>query len=248
MTGTKYSYWTEDEDKIIREYYPQGGASNCKDKIKHRTTGAITARASRLGIKRVSSLVKDKLDKVSDHDSYLQKLKEKEIQYIPLTQYINSQTNIDHSCHICNFIWKASPGNILKGRGCPNCASEKSKQHPGGYNNTRFINDQELANSKGICYLVVLVEKETNTRVCLKIGITKGKTNKDVLKRMNGIKGYEARILKTYTGTLKEVFDIEQALHKKWYKYRYIPKISFAGHTECFELHQDIIKTFPFVD
>lgn len=244
----KYSYWSLEEDEIIINNYPKGGAINCKALLPSRTIGAITMRANKLGVKKSSGISREKKPKVKDNLSYLSKLVEKEILYIPIEHYINSSTNINHKCNICEYIWKVSPTNILKGRGCPNCAIEKSKKHPGGYNITRFSNDEELANSKGICYLIVLIDKSTNTRTCLKIGITKGTSNKDVIKRIASIKEYEARILKTHSGTLKEVFLLEQALHNKWNHLKYSPEKKFAGHTECFKLDDIIIKTFPFIN
>ena len=57
------------------------------------------------------------------HDDYLQKLKEKNItKIIPIEKYVDSKTNIQHKCLVCNHEWSARPHNILSGFGCPQCA------------------------------------------------------------------------------------------------------------------------------
>ena len=46
-----------------------------------------------------------------------------------IDNYINSRTPILHECVECSTQWKASPGNILQGTGCPKCAGTKQKTH-----------------------------------------------------------------------------------------------------------------------
>ena len=50
-----------------------------------------------------------------------------------------------------------------------------------------------------------------------------------------------------YTGTLLEVFSLEQQLHTKWRHYKILPDKKFGGWQECFELNDLIVKTFPNV-
>jgi hypothetical protein len=102
------------------------------------------------------------------------------------------------------------------------------------YNQTSFQNNQEKANSPGVLYVVVLVNKKTFERECIKIGITKGKTWKDAVKRAKGFDGYEIRIQKIVEGTLEEVYFLEQYLHEKYSEYRFDPMHKFGGKTECF--------------
>lgn len=42
-------------------------------------------------------------------------------------EYINQQTPIRHFCKIHNYIWSAYPYNVLDGKGCPLCRSDKIK-------------------------------------------------------------------------------------------------------------------------
>lgn len=174
------------------------------------------------------------------NEEYLLQLKVANISYTPLELYINYLTPIVHKCPK-NHEWKTSPAHIIEGKGCPKC------NRLGIYNNKYFINNPEKANSPGVLYLVALVNKDTNTRECLKIGITFGSTNKDILRRAQGFKGYEVRVLKMFTSTLLEVFNKEQILHTYWEKEQHVPNKKFGGWTELFNLNDDIIKHFPNV-
>lgn len=115
----------------------------------------------------------------------------------------------------------------------------------GIYNKTYFINHPEERNKPAIMYCVVLVNKQTSERECLKIGITQGTSWKDALKRSSGFGPYEARIQKIVSGTLEEIFELEQYLHEAWADYKYLPKHKFGGWQECFEIRKEIIQSIP---
>ncbi len=174
------------------------------------------------------------------HSEYLQELLDNDIDVFPVENYISCTVDILHECSL-GHQWKAPPNRILKGAGCAKC------NLVGGYNKTRFERDRDLALSPGILYVIVLVNKETQERQCLKIGITKGTSNKDVLKRAKGFKGYEPRIQKLVHGTLEDVFELEQSLHKKWIKHKYSDSHKFGGYTELFQIQMlpDILKSIP---
>jgi hypothetical protein len=116
----------------------------------------------------------------------------------------------------------------------------------GVYNATYFTNNPEQKDIPGILYCVVLVNKSTFERECIKIGITKGTSTKDIIKRAAGFKGYEIRIQKTYADTLYNVWVLEQDLHKRFSSQRYLtPSNKFGGHTELFKFDPEIIKAVP---
>jgi len=115
----------------------------------------------------------------------------------------------------------------------------------GVYNYTYFKNHPEEKDKDGILYCVILVDRETNERECLKIGIAQGKNWKNVLKRSRGFNGYDIRIQKTYHDTIYNCWCLEQALHKEFQKYHYKPKKKFGGHTECFQIKKEIILAVP---
>lgn len=115
----------------------------------------------------------------------------------------------------------------------------------GVYNQTYFKNHPHEAEKDGVLYCVVLVNRKTMQRECLKIGIAAGKNWKDVLRRSRGFNGYDIRIQRTYQDTLYNVWKLEQALHEEFKEFKYIPSENFGGYTECFEIRKEIILAIP---
>ena len=115
----------------------------------------------------------------------------------------------------------------------------------GIYNETYFKNHPSEADIEATLYCVVLVNKATLERECIKIGITKGKGWKATLKRATGFPYHEVRIQKTVTGRLEDIFYLESYLHEMWEHERYQSKESFGGHTELFNMNEEIIKSIP---
>lgn len=106
----------------------------------------------------------------------------------------------------------------------------------GIYNETYFSNDPTRKLEPGILYIVVLINRNTNLRTCVKIGITKGTSFRNAIKRSQGFTGYEIRIQKLIKGTIYEVWKLEKELHEKWAHRKYTSDTKFGGHTELFEL------------
>lgn len=115
----------------------------------------------------------------------------------------------------------------------------------GIYNETYFLNNPEECGLPAVLYCVILVDRKTSERECLKIGIAKGKDWRHVIKRSNGFKGYEIRIQKIVHGTLEEIYYLEQMLHEQWQHLSYRPKHNFGGKTECFVISDEIIRSIP---
>lgn len=115
----------------------------------------------------------------------------------------------------------------------------------GIYNETYFKNNPEETKTPAVLYCVVLVNKKTSNRECIKIGIAKGNSWRDVVKRAWGFKGYEARLQKVVQGPLEEIYYLEQYLHEQWAHRKYQSPWKFGGHTELFELDDEIIKSVP---
>jgi len=195
-------------------------------------------------LQRQSCSICDKNKRTKSNEEYLQDLLDAAIVYKPLEPYINKRTKILHECPE-GHTWNATPSSVLTGKqNCPTCVN---LSRPGGYNTTRFNRDRDLAESPGLLYIIVLVNKKTSIRECVKIGITKGTSNKDVLKRSRGFTGYEPRIQKEIAGTLEEVFNLEQYLHKKWQNFRYLDSHKFGGYSELFQIEKlpEILKSIP---
>jgi len=104
------------------------------------------------------------------------------------------------------------------------------------YNTTWFNSNPEEAKKPGLLYVVVLVQKRTGKRECIKIGITKGNTWKDAIVRSQGFGKYEIRIQTTHSGPIQEIYNLEQTLHAEFAEYQHVPEHKFGGHTECFSM------------
>lgn len=115
----------------------------------------------------------------------------------------------------------------------------------GIYNEKYFENHPEEREVEAVLYCVVLVNRSTMKRECIKIGIAKGRNWKDVIRRSNGFKGYDIRIQKVVHGQLESIYYLEQYLHELWSHRKYTSAWKFGGHTELFELDDAIIKSVP---
>jgi hypothetical protein len=115
----------------------------------------------------------------------------------------------------------------------------------GVYNETYFSTRPQEREKQGVLYGVVLVNKKTFERECIKVGIAAGKDWRHVVKRSYGFKGYDLRIQRTWTSTLYRVWQVEQELHKEYENDRFKPTHKFGGHTECFNITSKILEKFP---
>lgn len=63
------------------------------------------------------------------HAAFLQQVQEIHgVAIVVLTEYLNRRTKIGLQCCICKQRWKTLPDTLLKGGGCPNCASSKGEK------------------------------------------------------------------------------------------------------------------------
>ena len=115
----------------------------------------------------------------------------------------------------------------------------------GIYNETYFRNNPDECSLDAVLYCVVLVNKSTMKRECIKIGIAKGRNWKDVIRRSTGFKGYEIRIQKVVHGRLEDIYYLEQYLHELGQDQKFESEHKFGGHTELFQLNDAIIRSVP---
>ncbi len=123
--------------------------------------------------------------------------------------------------------------------------TELEDRMAGIYNQTYFDNHPIEKDRDGVLYGVVLVNKKSWARECIKVGIASGKDWRHIIKRSRGFKGYEIRIQRTYHDTLYNVWKIEQELHEKFKHEKFKPEVKFGGWTECFEITSLILRDFP---
>ena len=115
----------------------------------------------------------------------------------------------------------------------------------GVYNKTYFDNHPWEKDKEGVLYGVILVNKATWERETIKVGIAKGRTFKDVVKRGRGFTNYDIRIQRIWSGTIYDCWRWEQKLHKKYEMDRHKTQHHFGGHTECFVMGSKILEDFP---
>lgn len=128
-------------------------------------------------------------------------------------------------CNICGEYFEQILIQHINGKsnGCPNCKTGN------GYSRSQLINFcEKQKRSEPQVYVVRLFNEIENF---IKIGITSIGFNKRKYKIP-----YEYEILKEIKGSPLFVYDKEIELHRKFKKYKYIPKISFGGQTECFSI------------
>jgi hypothetical protein len=118
----------------------------------------------------------------------------------------------------------------------------------GVYNQTFFDNHPWEKEKDGILYGIVLVNMITWERETIKVGIAKGRTFKDAVKRGRGFTNYDIRIQRLWQGTIYDCWRWEQKLHKMFEKDRHKTQHHFGGHTECFSMDSKILHFFPKKD
>ena len=94
------------------------------------------------------------------HDVYLKQVKIISKNAIkPIESYNLTHNKILHECLVCTHTWKASPGNILRGKGCPKCNNRYTPTTP------EFISELEDI-FKGMGYdFSGVVYKNNHTKV-----------------------------------------------------------------------------------
>lgn len=57
------------------------------------------------------------------HDQYINELCDKNPNLCVIGKYMGYHTKIVHQCNICGYEWSVAPAEVLRGRGCPRCAT-----------------------------------------------------------------------------------------------------------------------------
>jgi hypothetical protein len=135
-------------------------------------------------------------------------------------------------CINCNNNFNRSYSSLVEskykywdGEYCPNCFPRLFT----GYSYTIFDQNEILKNKDANFYVLrVYNEKEE----FIKIGITK----RTIEKRYKLLEAYQYEKLIIKKMKLIDAYTLEQTLLKKYKSMKYIPEISFGGHTECFNI------------
>lgn len=142
------------------------------------------------------------------------------------TKYINSRDDVMIICPIhSDFKTRASSHLVC---GCEKCSREISG---GSYNLT--VADRKIEEFSKREAKLYIIKCSGNNEYFYKIGMT---SQEDVKKRFqsNCNMPYSFEIIGCHHGNLYEIIIAEKQLQQMHSEYRYIPKIKFAGYTECF--------------
>lgn len=60
------------------------------------------------------------------HDDYVYDLKTTNPNIVPTKRFVTVNDKLEHKCLTCDTIWHATPNNILKGKGCPTCGTQRA--------------------------------------------------------------------------------------------------------------------------
>ena len=84
-------------------------------------------------------------NKKKTHEEYVEELKIKNPNVVPLERYVSRNVKIKHLCLIHNITWEINPANALQGKGCCKCAKEKySKSRTKSHSN--YVNELKIVN------------------------------------------------------------------------------------------------------
>jgi hypothetical protein len=143
--------------------------------------------------------------------------------------YINNENKVTLTCKIHHYEYYQRPSHHTKGiQGCPYCMKKIIK-----YTDDTIITHKEfIQNINGFLYVMLLYNENESF---YKVGIVSANRFNS---RVNKLQQYYSVEVK-YREELNMVsaYITEQRFLKEFIKYKYTPKINFAGHTECLTIN-----------
>lgn len=112
------SSWSKEETEFIIKNYPSKGRNYCAESLG-KTVGSVASKARRHGL---FSTVTRANSKAEQYSSWLDTYRP---EIIALGEYTLSSKSILHKSLVCEHSWLATPNNIKRGSGCPECAHNK---------------------------------------------------------------------------------------------------------------------------
>ena len=136
-------------------------------------------------------------------------------------------------CNECGVDFRQTPNIHLSNHGCPDCAKNLT-----GWNKRRF---KKLCENKNRTSSFYLIKCFNENEVFYKIGIT----STSIKSRFpRSAMPYKYKELLFLSDTPEVIWGLEKTLIKALKDFRYSPKISFNGETECFsERAIDVIRS-----
>jgi len=145
--------------------------------------------------------------------------------------YINRHIHIDIGCKE-HGVFSQSPNVHLKGSGCPLCANIKRGESGfSGWSRSDWVN---CANGR-VCELYLI--RCWNDEECFyKVGITFQTVRRRFRAKSSRGMPYEYNVVKIVSSEdCDYIHRLEHRFKRRFKKYKYFPKLSFGGETECFK-------------
>ena len=153
--------------------------------------------------------------------------------YCNPTEEFTSKSLVAISCAIHGQFHQSGYLHI-KGAGCPTCARLATASF---FTRTNWLNQQ-----KGRRATLYIVSVDSGEEDFFKVGIT----FRGVSRRFSGVMPYQFKTVATFKCyDAGRIFDLEHKLHKELRAFRYHPKFSFGGETECFSSILPILELLP---
>lgn len=159
------------EYEVIGEYL----GCNMKVEMKHKSCGKnffVTPNHflnsnTRCPFCEISKKIERNKKRKLSNQEFLSKLKEKNINYIPLEEYKGSFTKILMKCNKCNTEFSITPNKLFCGRGCPKCANINKVAHRKGKTQKKTTAEikEKIYNLVGNEYEILEEYKGTDTPI-----------------------------------------------------------------------------------
>lgn len=136
--------------------------------------------------------------------------------------YIGYDNNVPIICRL-HGKFNQRAGSHITGAECPLCIKERGS----------FSKKDYVEKSKDRATILYLIECYNSEERFYKIGKTFNNVN---TRYKAGAIPYSFNVIHIYTKNAETIYDLEIELHAKYRGFKYSPKISFAGYTECYNL------------
>ena len=148
-----------------------------------------------------------------------------------LVNYIKAKDKVKIICKEHNHIFEQEPTNHLsKKLGCVHCL-KKTKISYNGFNENRV--SKYIENNGDIDGTIYIIKCFNKNEEFIKIGYTLNDLN---TRFTSSNMPYSFEVLEELTIRASKIFQVEQELHQHYKKYKYLPKKSFNGISECFSI------------
>jgi|SRR6476661_199656 len=132
-----------------------------------------------------------------------------------------------------------TPHAHLKGQGCPKCGKRQGNiGRPGG---GPWSASSWGCRQNGRRATLYIIELTGENELFYKVGISFNLSGR--FSRRMPYRWRTVALYKSYN--VREVFELEKAIHRQFKTLSYKPQKAFSGYTECFSSAVDILNTLP---